>query len=371
MASILDRYGIKEVADLTFYKIDKDHPDRPGTPVLYIDTAKVSTIEQTAESTSARGGKGNPELIMWDYGKEITLNIEDALFSQKSMALMFGTEPQTSSDTTVYRVFTPVEMHYTTGETANITINGTSYNVRVSDIELYGNGSGFIGISGSEEPITTTATIKELLANKHYDYGRFAINASTKTQITINSDTFPDTYYVTGDTYVRSETTGEDEFFQFIVPKAKMQSEVTLTMEAEGDPTTFTMNMKVLRPADKQMIKLVQYSLPTNDNISGSSVESYGVTYTLPVGVKSTLKGNGADPSGLTGAFEDEIDLGSGNTFGDDTGDYSLTITMNGTELTDIQNEEFVTILYGNRKAKIKVPNVTGDITVTVALLGQ
>lgn len=64
MASILDRYGIKEVADVTFYKIDED--GKPAEPVLYLDTLKVSTIEQTAENTSARGGKGNPELIVWD-----------------------------------------------------------------------------------------------------------------------------------------------------------------------------------------------------------------------------------------------------------------------------------------------------------------
>ena len=88
MASILDRYGIKEVADVTFYKINSD--GTPGEPVLFLDTLKVSTIEQTAETVDARGGKGNPKLITWDYGKEITVNIEDALFSPKSMAIMLG-----------------------------------------------------------------------------------------------------------------------------------------------------------------------------------------------------------------------------------------------------------------------------------------
>lgn len=57
MASILDRYGIKEVADVTFYEINDD--GTPGAPVLYLDTLKVSTIEQTAEQAEARGGKGN------------------------------------------------------------------------------------------------------------------------------------------------------------------------------------------------------------------------------------------------------------------------------------------------------------------------
>ena len=89
MASILDRYGIKEVADVTFYTIDAA-TGKPDKPVLYLDTLKVSTIEQTAETVDARGGKGNPKLVTWDYGKEITVSIEDALFSAKSMAIMFG-----------------------------------------------------------------------------------------------------------------------------------------------------------------------------------------------------------------------------------------------------------------------------------------
>ena len=88
MASILDRYGIKEVADVTFYELDAN--GAPQFPVLYLDTLKVSTIEQTAEEAEARGGKGNAALIAWDYGKEITVTLEDALFSAKSMAIMFG-----------------------------------------------------------------------------------------------------------------------------------------------------------------------------------------------------------------------------------------------------------------------------------------
>ena len=43
MASIFDQYGIKEVADITFYERDTQGYEKP---VLYIDTAKVSTIEK-------------------------------------------------------------------------------------------------------------------------------------------------------------------------------------------------------------------------------------------------------------------------------------------------------------------------------------
>ena len=38
----------------------------------------------------ATGGRGNANLIGWDYGKEITLNITDALFTPASMAAIYG-----------------------------------------------------------------------------------------------------------------------------------------------------------------------------------------------------------------------------------------------------------------------------------------
>ena len=87
------------------------------------------------------------------------------------------------------------------------------------------------------------------------------ISATEMGVIEISAGTFPGTYYVTGDTYARSETTGQDEFFQFIIPKAKMNSENTITLEAEGDPSVFNMSLRVMRPADGKMMKLVKYDV--------------------------------------------------------------------------------------------------------------
>ena len=226
---------------VTFYEIADN--GEAGAPVLYLDTLKVSTIEQTAESTSARGGKGNPELIMWDYGKEITVTLEDALFSAKSMALMYGVDINNTSDfgqeTTILKTVKPSQV---SSDGSKITINGQNFTVSGSVTYYDENGS-----STTNKASAAYATAKITVSGQ---------------KIVISSDKFPKTYYITGDTYARSEATGKDEFFQFIIPKAKMQSEVTLTMEAEGDPSTFNMSLKVLRPADGEMMKLVKYSLP-------------------------------------------------------------------------------------------------------------
>jgi hypothetical protein len=277
MASILDRYGIKEVADVTFCKIDEE--GKRGAPVLYLDTLKVSTIEQTAETSEARGGKGNPKLVSWDYGKEITVSLEDALFSAKSMSLMFG-DGETPNEvtgavtrTTVMRATDGVDFFVAdmAGENGgavrkNIWLGtvpqgqeGESFDnvkAKLGTVKIYDEKSNEIGTITKSEDWTS----KETSYAGQKVFVTYTLNAKSRT-INISGDSFPGTYYITGDTYARSDVTGEDQFFQFIIPKAKVTSENTITLEAEGDPSVFNMSLTVLRPDDGIMMKLVQYTL--------------------------------------------------------------------------------------------------------------
>ena len=298
MASILDRYGIKEVADVTFYEIKDD--GTPGKPVLFLDTLKVSTIEQTAETADARGGKGNPKLITWDYGKEITVNIEDALFSPKSMAIMLGDGQVAQGGGAFIRKTAVIRMGkasdgkikmlndyvvadvydanegskrvklYLGGEAiapmGEVKINGQLlFTDGTNNAALYDEDGTVLDEAFTESDLkalyTTGFTVP---VSKNLDGHKFMftywVKATTKT-ITVSGDSFPGTYYIQGDTYSRSDVTGKDQFFQFIIPKAKMTAENTITLEAEGDPATFSMNLTVLRPESGEMMKLVQYDL--------------------------------------------------------------------------------------------------------------
>lgn len=281
MASILDRYGIKEVADVTFYHIDES-TGLPDYPVLFLDTLKVSTIEQTAEQADARGGKGNPKLITWDYGKEINVTIEDALFSPKSMAIMLGNgnvnsaSGQTIKKTQVVRATSTALPSYFVADIYDAKQGSSRQKVYMgagsAPDDMVAFASAHINIThvydetGTEIKAGTSAITDvstwgsaSVTAGKKY-FVVYTASATTKT-ITISGDSFPGTYYVQGDTYARSDVTGNDQFFQFIIPKAKMTAEQTITLEAEGDPSTFNMNLTVLRPENGNMMQLVQYDL--------------------------------------------------------------------------------------------------------------
>lgn len=239
MASILDRYGIKEVADVTLYEIKDD--GTPGAPVLYFDTLKASTIETTAETTYATGGKGNANLVAWDYGKEITLALEDALFSAKSMSVLFGDGKVSTTTFTLDKV---VEFSGATAPTQWLDADGTNQKITGTTV-VY-------DLAGSTVTTPTDGGTYFL---------KFQYVPNSMGTIEISADKYPGTYYMVGDTFARSATTGKDEYFQFIVPKAKMSAESTITLEAEGDPSVFSFNMTVLRPDDGVMMKLVKYGL--------------------------------------------------------------------------------------------------------------
>jgi hypothetical protein len=183
-------FGIKEVADVAFYEVGDVTAVDAATgkvtctkgPLFLLDTLKVSSIEATAEQSEAKGGKGNAPLIVWDYGREVNITLQDAVLSTQTLSMMFEN----------------------------------------------------------------------------------SANDSNPNEIVISASTFPGNYTVIGKTFARDIATGKDELFVWYVPKAKVNSEVTLTMEAEGDPTVFDMNLRVLRNEDGSMVKMFKVK-PTGD----------------------------------------------------------------------------------------------------------
>ena len=259
MASILDKYGIKEVADVVFYELDSK--GAPSAPVLYLDTLKVSTIEQSAEVVDATGGKGNVKLISWDTNKEVTATFEDALFSVKSLAIMFGGDVKDNG--------TDQEVLKTVQKSGIEKLDSGKWTVNVGKhtIEVAKEKATYFKYNGDQiEPVAVPSSLDD-----EFDFMTFDLLDCDSTisglTVRIDASTFGGTYYITGDTYARNYLSGKDEYLQFIIPKGKVSSEdLSLTMEADGDPATFSMNVNVLRASDGSMFKLVKYTISEGDS---------------------------------------------------------------------------------------------------------
>jgi hypothetical protein len=248
--NIFEQYGLKEVANVTFYDIST------GLPVLFLDTLKVSTIETTADNVDANGGWGNPALITWDFNKEVNVTLTDALFSAKSLQLSMGADIKEASSSDKETIDYNESLTVADGK---VTL---SYDPKTNTEVYYLDKSSGKYTKG-------TVTSKSLTVSGYSDGDQIQVfykievdgQKSSASVITISASKFGGTYRVVGDTVVRSKETGEDEPFQFVIEKAKVNSDVTFTMEAEGDPATFDLTLKVLKDSNSNMFKLIKYNL--------------------------------------------------------------------------------------------------------------
>ena len=271
--NIFEKYGIKEVANVYFEALEKDAANgiEAGDIVLYLDTLKVSSIETTAENVAAQGGWGNPKLVMWDYGKEINLTLEDALISLESLRFMMGGAIKRSAEEEKVIVSLSEQAKLTTANTLPTLYDHLTH----KEMTVAGSYRWINMTKGTRGQFIAEADKKEndereskAVQGEADDIVRIFWNQEvTKTdaaiEITISPNTFPGTYKVVGDTFIRN-TNGKDEAFQFVIGKAKVLSEVTITLEAEGDPSTFEMQLNVLRSenerGENEMMKLIRYS---------------------------------------------------------------------------------------------------------------
>lgn len=64
------RFGSREICNVVFKARSEMQVGntlfQKGQPVLYMDTAKTSTLEGATSTVYAQGGRGNPRLIAWD-----------------------------------------------------------------------------------------------------------------------------------------------------------------------------------------------------------------------------------------------------------------------------------------------------------------
>jgi len=232
---------------------------------------------------------GNPRLVQWDYGKEINITLEDALLSLESLRFMLGGAiKQAETNKPVYirhsEEVTAIEggkvpkpkHHLTKKELTPVALD-EDHPIRVINLTkgvrtqiTSGTIDGTKAISFHNDAMLdadVTSAKGDRIRIFWYEKVEQA-NKDAAVEITISPSTFPGTYRVIGDTFMRN-TKGKDEAFQFIINKAKVVSEVTITLEAEGDPSTFEMTLNALRDTnedgEQEMMKLVRYSTEDAD----------------------------------------------------------------------------------------------------------
>ena len=269
------KFGVREICDVVlkakanqkignkiFYKDE---------PVLYFDTLKTSSLEGTAETVYATGGRGNTRLAAWEGERTVTFTMEDALISPIGFSILSGAGLIDAKDEPVYQhmienidIARDVDL-----KTGNITLSADPYDseqdhvedfIYVMILDEYGEVDSEPYIATRTDKNTIKVTARARKGDDLDDYanddfltkiaGKSALlvdyyvkHTSNAQQIEITADKFGGTFYLEASTLFCDANTGMDLPAEFIIPKCKIQSNFTFTMASTGDPSTFTFTM--------------------------------------------------------------------------------------------------------------------------------
>ena len=247
------KFGVREICDVVFKaKSDVKIGNRTfkkGQPVLYIDSAKTSTVESAATTVYATGGKGNTRLIAWEGEKTLTFTVEDALLSPIGFAVLSGAGLFKGTEAEKVHVHSTSVAYTSTNEidlTDALAVNEkicASAPIFVAIAEADGSITGDI-----IENLLVDETGKKLVGNIASNQTVFVDYYVQKTankvdELQIDAGNFAGYYYVEASTLFRRESNGVDMPAELTLPNVKIQSNFTFTMASSGDPSTFTFTM--------------------------------------------------------------------------------------------------------------------------------
>ena len=248
------KFGVREICDVVFkaksnVQIGKSL-FKKGQPVLYIDTAKTSTLEGAATTVYAQGGKGNTRLIAWEGEKTLTFTVEDALLSPIGFSMLSGAGLIQKEGEKVH-VHTTALANMGTDGVIDLTdalgpeekIDATApvfAMVAEADGSITGDLLTSVVVDESGKKLTGGST--EKAGNVFVDF-YVVKDAKDVAELKIDASNFAGYYYVEASTLFRDQNTGKDLPAEITLPNVKIQSNFTFSMASSGDPSTFTFTM--------------------------------------------------------------------------------------------------------------------------------
>jgi hypothetical protein len=275
------KFGVREICDVVFKALQPGKLGNTtvvkGQPVLFIDTAKTSTIEGAASTSYATGGRGNSRLIAWEGEKTLTFTVEDALLSPVGFAMLSGAGLFEPCEDNVAYVHTTAIADVINGS-AEVILEGSEtyasnapvFVLNYDDDTIGGVISGVEVASESTDDNNTKLTISGISGAERVFVDFYIKKESAVTELTIDAENFAGYYYVEASTLFRSED--KDLPAEIVFPRVKIQSNFTFNMASTGDPSTFTFTMDAF-PAytmfNKKKKALCAIQI-INDTVSGA-----------------------------------------------------------------------------------------------------
>lgn len=268
------RFGVREICDVAFRAKSKmtlgGRTFYKNEPVIYFDSLKTSSLEGASTTVYATGRRGNTRLIAWEGERTLTFNMEDALISPESLAILSGASLATAT------AEKPVYVHMTSQvqvDTKNTIVipeiacwngvatgtpgTGAAADYKHANADIFCmvlSDSGTVDVEPcvpaavvyGDGKTTITCYADGAAGHKDLEVGKVVLvdyyikKVSNTMLIEITPEIKGQNFYIEASTLFRDENTGLDMPAEFVIPNGKVQSNFTFSMASSGDPSTFS-----------------------------------------------------------------------------------------------------------------------------------
>ena len=308
------KFGVREICNVVFRAKDTmkigSAMFQKGQPVLFMDSAKTSTLESAATSVYAQGGRGNTRLVTWEGEKTLTFTVEDALLSPISFAMLSGAgvvkgDPKKNDAVHVHMTTTTtvgdsgkVDLTNALGaedkicKTAPIFVMGVEKDDGSLTGKIYPStideAAKTLTITGEDIPAAATPIMVDYYVLK---------KAANVTELQIDAEKFAGYFYVEADTLFRAQKDGKDYPANITLPNVKIQSNWTFSMASTGDPSTFTFTMDAMPgytyfDQTKKVLCVIQVVEDSNSS-TADAVSVMGHVQSESLDYEDSVKGTG------------------------------------------------------------------------------
>lgn len=262
------KFGIREVTDIIFktkvtnQQVGSTTYPNAYTPVMIVDSAKMSSVENTVSTVYAQGGRGNPRLLAWDGDRTATFKFEESIITTDGLAILTGSilNNNPAMATRQQHVFSVASGTSQASFAPNIPTSATLvapdssklFNIISLDStgDIVGVTQAITSSAGVGATITLSGSTYTVITNYGITNGAssFVLDfyvTSAGRQLQVEAGKFAGYYYIEANTLFR-DMNGSDHPAQITIPKGKVKSNFTLTMSPTGDPSSFAFEVDCL-----------------------------------------------------------------------------------------------------------------------------
>ena len=299
----MSQYGVKEVMNFTMAKYVPDALKRE--PILTVDYATMTDIENAGERVDITGGRGNARLLSFDHSKTVAINVSLPLVDLKMLSLISGDEVSEKVSNIFRKEVMCVSLDSGTGvayvELKRKPVDGSTFLYKLEGnrdmgIQAIAVDVAPVGDIGVGEMYVDGDNRKIIVDKATFPIGEeivvfYTSNTGGKVEnLRIDPAMFPQTISIFGDTLFRNQYTEEDEVYNVVVHKGRIRPEYTLSMNAtDASVLDFTVDVYAFREKCKNRDTYIEYIKDDSEyDFGNANLTAYNLALaTIDVGDKA------------------------------------------------------------------------------------